>query len=167
VTLLHHPPYTKGSHNSDNKWDSGGRLIEVRENILPLLESAGVDLVLSGHSHLYERSDLINCHYGLSTSFKTDYVRLKSNSSEYKKQNAGLTAYNGTIYTVLGSSSKVDNGPLDHPAMPHALKEAGSLVIDINQARLNAYFINQDGKIKDHFEITKGARLGVVSKTCN
>lgn len=57
LTFFHHPPYSKGSHNSDNKHDSRGRLGSVRENILPVLEQSGVDVVLSGHSHMYERSE--------------------------------------------------------------------------------------------------------------
>ncbi|HPF13216.1 MAG TPA: metallophosphoesterase [Planctomycetota bacterium] len=51
VAFWHHPPYTKGSHDSDSLTDSGGRMKAVRENVLPLLEAAGVDVVLSGHSH--------------------------------------------------------------------------------------------------------------------
>ena len=35
----------------------------MRQNALPILESHGVDLVLSGHSHSYERSKLIDGHY--------------------------------------------------------------------------------------------------------
>lgn len=29
---------------------------DMRENIVPILEAHGVDLVLTGHSHSYERS---------------------------------------------------------------------------------------------------------------
>ena len=56
IAFFHHPPYTKGSHDSDNAVDSGGRLVDMRENVLPILEAGGVDLVLGGHSHIYERS---------------------------------------------------------------------------------------------------------------
>ena len=62
IAFLHHPPYTKGSHNSDTE----SELIEMRQNALPILESHGVDLVLSGHSHSYERSFLLDGHYGTS-----------------------------------------------------------------------------------------------------
>jgi len=65
IAYWHHPPYTKGSHDSD----VDPELVEMRENFLPLLEAAGVDLVLCGHSHAYERSALIDGHYGLSGSF--------------------------------------------------------------------------------------------------
>ncbi|MFK5915394.1 MAG: metallophosphoesterase family protein [Woeseiaceae bacterium] len=165
VAVFHHPPYSKGSHDSDNEKDSGGRLVSVRENILPLLESSGVDLVLSGHSHMYERSDLLACHYSDSSQFKKEFVR-SNNNSRYTKKESGISLNSGTVYTVIGSSSKLDNGPLDHPALPHSLHEAGSMIIDINQNSLKAYFINNNGKVKDQFEIVKGKQGGVSSKSC-
>src|SRR5690606_119797 len=54
IAFFHHPPYSKGSHNSDNPTGSDRELLEMREGILPILEAGGVDLVLSGHSHSYE-----------------------------------------------------------------------------------------------------------------
>jgi len=65
IAIWHHPPYTKGSHNSDTETP----LIEMRENFLPMLEANGVDLIMSGHSHSYERSYYINGHYGSSGTF--------------------------------------------------------------------------------------------------
>jgi len=166
IAIMHHPPYTKGSHNSDDKWRSGGRLNETRENILPILEQAGVDLVLSGHSHMYERSELINCHYGLSDSFSSGFIREQSKQSTYHKKKNKLSSYSGTIYTIVGSSSKVDAGPLDHPAMPHAYQQAGSMVVDVDNNVLKAYFINKTGKVIDRFEIIKGVATGVDSRSC-
>jgi acid phosphatase type 7 len=60
VTMFHHPPYSHGNHDSDFQQD----MTNVRTKIVPLLEAAGVDLVLSGHSHSYERSYFIRGHYG-------------------------------------------------------------------------------------------------------
>jgi hypothetical protein len=36
----------------------------MRQYAAPILERYGVDLVLSGHSHNYERSYLLDGHYG-------------------------------------------------------------------------------------------------------
>lgn len=166
VVAFHHPPYTKGSHDSDNKWRSGGRMNDTRENILPVLEQAGVDLVLSGHSHMYERSALINCHYGLSNSFDSKFIRDNSKKSVYRKKANKLSAYNGTVYAVVGSSSKVNDGPLDHPAMPYSFKQAGSMIVDVNGKHLTASFVNKDGVVIDKFEIIKGVKNGVISRSC-
>ena len=167
ISIFHHPPYTKGSHDSDNNWRSGGRLVDTRENILPILEQAGVDVVLSGHSHMYERSELINCHYGYSDSFNENMIRQKNVKKKYNKKENNISSNSGTIYTVIGSSSKVDSGPLNHPAMTNSLQEAGSIIIDVKKNKLKAYFVNKYGKVKDQFEITKGIKSGVESKNCN
>ena len=63
VAYWHHPPYTRGTHNSDAEIE----LIQMRENLLPILEAGGVDLVLAGHSHTYERSYLIDGTYSTPT----------------------------------------------------------------------------------------------------
>jgi 3',5'-cyclic AMP phosphodiesterase CpdA len=51
VAALHHPPYSSGSHGSS---------IAVREAIEPLFVEYGVDLVLTGHDHHYERTALLD-----------------------------------------------------------------------------------------------------------
>ncbi len=68
IALFHHPPYSKGNHDSDNALDSGGRLRDMRENALPILEAGGVNLILAGHSHGYERSYAIRGAYGYGSS---------------------------------------------------------------------------------------------------
>ena len=159
IAAFHHPPYTHGSHNSDSRRDSGGRMFDVREKVLPILEQAGVDLVLSGHSHMYERSNLMGCHYGKSGTLQTNMMQSPRQQDEfdlYIKPAAGRVAHQGAIYLVLGSSSKLDQGPLDHPAMATSLGEMGALVVDINGPRLDARFITDRGTIADSFAIVKG-----------
>ncbi len=51
IVILHHPAYSAGSHGSDPG---------VQRDFVPLLERYGVDLVLSGHDHDYQRSKPIN-----------------------------------------------------------------------------------------------------------
>lgn len=43
IAFWHHPPYSKGSHNSDTE----SNLVQMRQIFLPILEEAGVDLVLA------------------------------------------------------------------------------------------------------------------------
>jgi hypothetical protein len=156
IALLHHPPYTKGSHNSDDDGDSHGRMRRVRENVVPLLEQGGVDLVLSGHSHVYERSHLMACHYGESQSFSQQMNLQQSAKGEYRKP-LERQPLDGTLYSVVGSSARADGGPLDHPAMTVAKSEAGSLMIDIAGDSLSGYFINTAGMVSDRYRITKSA----------
>ena len=124
-----------------------------------VLEQAGVDLVMSGHSHMYERSHLMGCHYGKSDTLQPNMMqspRQQDNADVYIKPAAGRVAHQGAIYLVLGSSSKLDQGPLNHPAMATSLGEMGALVVDINGPRLDGRFITDRGTIADSFAIVKG-----------
>lgn len=85
IAVFHHPPYSKGTHNSDNRKDSAGRMAKVREYVLPILEAAAVDLVLSGHSHMYERSHLMDCHYGQSTEFSDNNIVSTGIHGQYRE----------------------------------------------------------------------------------
>ncbi len=169
IAAFHHPPYTKGTHDSDGIFDSYGRMRDMRKNIVPILEQAGVDLVLSGHSHMYERSYLIDCAYDESSYFSPANIvstGLKNNHQHYiklqKKQ-----AHQGAIYVVAGSASKVDNSPLGHPAHYMGLLEAGSMIIDINDNKLIARFINHRGLVKDEFSIAKDDKYVSKYQGCN
>lgn len=157
IAAFHHPPYSKGSHDSDDSRDSRGRMQDMRENFVPILEQAGVDIVLSGHSHMYERSYLIDCAYQLSDKFSSKNIvsnGINEKHASYIKP-LPVTGNNGAIYLVSGSASKVDNGPMDHPAHHKGYLEAGSVVIDVEGNTLTAHFINNHGVVRDQFSISK------------
>jgi len=162
VAFWHHPPYTKGSHNSDVEI----QLVQMRENFLPMLEENGVDLVLSGHSHSYERSYFLNGHYGLSNTFDIDVHTVGVNGSgsgrfngngPYQKYDSGPNAGDGTVYITAGSSGKKSGGPLNHNAMYYSVNEVGSCVLEINEDTLQIKFLRETGAIEDYFTITKPA----------
>ncbi len=163
IAMFHHPPYTKGTHDSDSWRDSWGRMVEMRKNYLPLLEQYGVDLVLSGHSHMYERSYLLDCHYGTSDSLKPFMIRSKDAQSVYHKQSLTRGPHQGTVYAVVGSSAKLDNGMLNHPVLPGSRHERGTLMFDVEGNTLHARFINENSAISDEFTIIKGVATGVSS----
>jgi hypothetical protein len=166
IALMHHPAYTRGSHDSDKYADSGGRMRKVRKQILPLLEQGGVDLALFGHSHVYERSHLMACHYGNSGSFKAEFNRQQSHEGSYHKS-LQRQPYDGTIYNVVGSSAHADNGPLNHPAMAVAMSQPGSLMLDITGTKLSAVFIAYGGAELDHYEIDKDLPAAVEPQRCD
>ncbi len=158
VAFWHHPPYTKGSHNSDTET----QLIEMRTNVLPILESWGVDLVLAGHSHSYERSFLIDSHYGDSATFNNSMKKNAGGGREnidgaYTKSALSPNLPNeGAVYAVAGSSGQISGGTLNHPAMFVSLNNLGSMVLDVNGNRLDAKFLRENGTIADYFTIIKG-----------
>jgi len=161
VAFWHHPPYTKGSHDSDNPSDSGGRMRDMRENALPILEAGGADLVLCGHSHVYERTFLLDGHYGLSSTLTSSMILDAGNGniagdSAYLKPTAGRAPHEGTVYVTLGSSSDAQGGPLNHPAMSTSQNRLGSMILDVSGDILEAEFIDDSGITRDRFMIARG-----------
>lgn len=162
VAFWHHPPYTKGSHDSDIE----GQLIDMRENALPILESYGVDLVLSGHSHAYERSRLIDGHYAYSWTLTSAMVLDDGDGDQagdgaYRKPTTGAGPHEGALYVVAGSSGKISGGTFDHPVMEASLQELGSLVLDVDGHTLSGTFLDDVGQVRDRFQIRKGVELVV------
>lgn len=153
IVALHTPPYTDGGHKSDSSYDSGGRLQKVRENLVPIFDEFGVDLVLSGHSHGYERSKLTVNHIGKSDTFGKHNIVQDAKSCYTKSIKPSKNS--GTIYQVCGSSSKLDRASLNHPALPYAYEQMGSLILDITPTSLTSRFLSIDGKILDEFIIKK------------
>ncbi len=159
IAYWHHPPYSFGTHDSDVERE----LIEMRQQIVPVLESYGVDLVLSGHSHNYERSYLLNGHYGFSTDLNpanilNDGFGRPDSGGAYEKPAGGIGAGRGTVYVVCGCSGEGgEHNPRLHPAMRLAQGGFGSMVLDIDGLRLDAKFLTDTGDMADWFSIVKGA----------
>jgi acid phosphatase type 7 len=157
IAFWHGPPYTKGSHDSDNPYDNSAYMAQMRENVLPILESYGVDLVLNGHSHVYERSYLLNGHYGYSSEFsETNKVdggngREDDDGPYHKRDNRGAVY---VVAAVGGYPQGFSYGT--HPA--HCVRDGdslGSCIVDINDRRLDFKFINENTNVLDYFTLYK------------
>jgi calcineurin-like phosphoesterase family protein/purple acid phosphatase-like protein len=161
IAYFHHPPYTKGSHDSDNDRDGESRSRHMRENFLPVLEQAGADLVLCGHSHAYERTPLMLGHYGRSTNFSYAYLKDPTDGCEAKdgpyRKPAGRSPNSGTVYVVAGSSGQTSGIKAAYPAMLYAVNTPGSVALDIDANRLDLSFIDTNGIRRDYFTIMKGS----------
>lgn len=184
VAYWHHPPYTNGSHNSDLE----GTLGEMRENYLPILEEFGVDLVFTGHSHSYERSLLLYGHYGPSEELAQNpglvldaqdgdpngdgpYMKVVARKCPDIGTPVAAGASCGTVYSVVGSSSKVSasdyptmyDGGVLHPAQFTYKETLGSVVVDIEGNTADVVFLDSgddsrpmpDYAITDQYRIVK------------
>jgi hypothetical protein len=161
IAYWHHPPYTMGSHNSDKEIE----LVHIRENFIRILERYGVDLILCGHSHDYERSKLIKGHYGMEASFNpgTNLVSPSSgmydgsaNSCPYIKDSAN--GYQGTVYVVSGSAGQLggQQASFPHEALPYSdATHGGSSILEVRGNRLDLKWVCADGVIRDHFTMMK------------
>ncbi len=162
IACFHHGPYTKGSHDSDSE----SQHIDMRENILPILESYGVDLVLSGHSHVYERSYLVDGGYDTPTSTGLGTVILDpgdgswSGHGVYAKP-AGIAPHAGAVYITTGNGGHVGSVQSDYPHVlsRHSELELGSCIIDVVGSQLTVRHIRETGQVSDLFSIRKGPDL--------
>ena len=185
VAFWHHPPYSKGSHNSDTE----PAMVQMRTNFNPILENGGVDLVFLGHSHNYERSVLLNGHYGTSgtitkamkknsgngstTGFTTTAngkIRNAANSftatatiagtvippdGSYIKPLTGPRDHFGAVYNTAGMSGLADTGAIDHSAMYVSYNNVGTVNLDVNGNSLTCTFVQSGGDTPDNFTINK------------
>jgi hypothetical protein len=158
IVSWHSPPYSKGSHDSD----FSSNLMKMRQNVVPIIERYGVDLVLCGHSHVYERSYLIDGHYGSSFSWVPTMAKdagtgRANDTGAYLKPGTGPYAHQGAVYVVAGSAGWTWNSVgLNHPAMFMGVSKLGTLIIDVDGQRLDARFLRETGVIGDYFTIIKG-----------
>lgn len=177
VVYFHHPPYTKTSHNSDTET---GDLGAMRENFIRILERYGVDLVLNGHSHGYERSYLLKNYYKatavapslLDADFRKNLHTADSSNALYNgsalscayKYNSGK--YNhGTVYIVSGSAGQLGGSSAGYPhdAMYYSnISNGGCFYFEVDSNRLDARFLSYSGTgagvtpvVRDQFTIFK------------
>ena len=167
IVYFHQPPHSKGSHNSDNFWET--TMFGMRTNIMPIVERHGVDLVLSGHSHVYERSKLMNGFYDWSFLYAPIFEvdggsGNETLGEEYHKALSGTNANKGTVYVVAGNgASSYAWGALNHPMMVAGWgcdTCVGSLIIDVHNDTLRGKFYSSAGVVKDQFSIFKDLTVG-------
>jgi hypothetical protein len=162
IAYWHHPPYTKGTHDSDTE----SREIQVRERALPILEAAGVDLVLAGHSHIYERSYLVDGAYDTPTTAPghiLDPGDGKPDGGGAYQKPAGRAARSGAVYVVAGHGGRGVGRAGTHPLMYMTEVANGSCIFDIDGNRLDWINIRADGVQSDHFSLVKGGGLRLTN----
>jgi hypothetical protein len=167
IAYWHHPPYSMGSHNSDTE----EQLVKIRENFIRILERYGVDLILCGHSHSYERSKLMGGHYGPENSFNTTQHDLSTSSAMYNGgENScpyikNSTEGKGTVYVVSGSAGQLggQQTTFPHDALPFSdVTHGGACMLEVEANRLDLKWICADGVIRDRFTMMKDVNRKTV-----
>jgi hypothetical protein len=159
IAFWHHPPYTKGSHDADKEKD----MAEMRQHLMPIIESGGVDLVLSGHSHIYERSMLIDGSYGATNQSADNFVLDDGDGDPdgdgaYRKSE-GIHPHQGTVAVVAGNAGAAMSRRGTVPLMRKTLLEFGSVIVDVNGDTLTGKMINRSGKVRDLFSMVKRGKV--------
>ena len=154
IAFWHHPPYTKGTHDSDRET----QLIEMRQYIMPILESAGVDLVLTGHSHTYERSMLIDGAYVTPTTVHNvvldDGDGTPHGDGAYRKS-PSLNPHEGSVSVVAGHGRAAIQHYGLSAVMRRTIPVIGSFLVDVNDRLLTGRMIDGFGNVLDEFQIDK------------
>jgi hypothetical protein len=127
----------------------------LRETYHPLFDQYGVDLVLQGHNHNYERS------------YPITYNNNANNNDDGSLSNPTITSNNtntysdptGEVYITAGTAGR-DLHDLKGKSefIVTQYKVFGFLNVDISSdgtKLIGTFYDNEDGEIKDTFTITK------------
>ena len=155
VCYFHHPPYTDGTHDSDTE----SQLVDMRENALPILEAHGVDLVIAGHSHIYERSYLLHGAYETPT---TTSGIVDPGDGRVEGDGPYRSGVAGALYLVAGHGGAGAGGDASHPVMFFSEVRNGSTLLDVTESALTLRNIRSDGVETDHVTLVKGEGLFVT-----
>lgn len=157
VVFFHHPPFSKGSHDSDKEQE----LIDIRTNLVPIFDQYSVDLVLTGHSHTYERSYFLNGFNGSETEFQKETHAVSSSSGKYNLTDNScpyMKADNGTVYLVGGTAGWVGGTSEGYPhdAMYFSdSKETGAVIIEVENNVFTVKYLTSKGQVIDNFILVK------------
>ena len=129
VIYLHHPPYSSSLHGSDSA---------VRADLVPLCDLHGVDVVFSGHDHVYERTHPLAGDAVVDNDAGGDY-----------------TDPPGTVYVVTGGGGRglYESGTSAFTAVSEAAHH--HVVVEVDGSVLSLYAIARGGGALDSMSITK------------
>lgn len=160
VAYWHHPPYSQGSRNGE----TDPEMTAIRQNFIRILERYGVDLIICGHSHIYERSRLMGGFYEKHAAFNPAVHNYSSSSGKYDGSDnscpyiKGPDNKKGTVYVVSGSAGHLGGRASEYPhkAMYYSNNEkGGAMLLEVEGNRLDAKWIGEDGEIRDKFTMQK------------
>lgn len=169
IVYFHHPPFTKGTYDSDVV----PILTLIRQKLVPIFEKFKVDLVLNGHSHVYERSKPITNFTGVSPEFDPKIHWSQTSSGKYDGTANSCPYFfssidstkNGVLYVVNGVGGATGTRKAD---APHKIMEVmvdklgGFMNFEVQGNRLDAQFFDENGINADRFTIFKDLPLGKV-----
>src|SRR5690606_8531961 len=125
-------------------------LINIRKDFIQILERYGVDLILCGHSHVYERSKLMKGHYGNEASFDAETHNISESTGLYDGSENSCTYLKdeehkqGTVYVVAGSSGSLGGTKASYPhdAMYYSdATHGGSMVLNVEGSRMDVKWL--------------------------
>ncbi len=116
ILSFHRPSFNVGGHGST--WG--------QDDVVPIIHKYGVDLVLSGHSHLYERFKPI-----------------------------GKSGQHPTVYVVTGGGGAPASALVDSPMLDASYSGLHYCMFEVDGNRLSMIAKTPEGKVFDRFTLTK------------
>jgi calcineurin-like phosphoesterase family protein/purple acid phosphatase-like protein len=124
VVFFHHPPYSDGSH--------GDNLV-AQIYLVPIFEQHGVDLVINGHDHSYQR-----------------FPNLVDGSPDPT----------GPRYVVAGTGGNGGSDIFPSPILEAGIEGHGTFLLDVSGNQIHCRFVSADpgsfGEVLDNFTMSKG-----------
>ena len=152
VVNMHNPFYS-----SPNECEASGCEgdKDFRESFHPLFDKYGVDLVLEGHVHNYQRS------------FPLAFNQQKS--GEPIVTSASKTDYNnpsGAIFAIVGTGGVNLHGLSDKAPFMAFQQDSkfGVLYVHFSDDKIDAKFVTNEGETLDHFSISKTAKKKIIER---
>jgi predicted phosphodiesterase len=138
IVYMHKPLYTSPSNHAGES--------AMRDRYHPLFDQYGVDIVLYGHNHAYERS------YPMKSNNSNPSIPIITSNS--------TGSYNdpqGQIFATVGTGGVNMHHYKNKGGYIETQYEGyGFLDIDIDRNKIIAkFYSNSDGSVKDQFNITK------------
>jgi hypothetical protein len=164
IVYFHKPMYSSPSSCSSCSGESS-----LRDTYHPLFDQYGVDLVLEGHTHDYQRSFPIK----FNPNSKSNPSITDTNKYTYNFPTKS-TSTHGQIHSIIGTGG-VNFHSLKTPLKPYFVygqsKEFGFLNIDIQnngQTLVGKFLSNERSPSKplDQFTITKSGTSSSPPQTC-
>jgi uncharacterized protein (TIGR03437 family) len=127
VVYFHHPPYASGPHETEPP------LTLVRENIVPILDRYGVNLVFNGHEHSYQRTWPLRNGEVMEADAGTVYITtggggshlyhipprytLAYGESTHHYMHADVEGYRMTLHAIRADGKEIDRVTLAPPPL--------------------------------------------------
>ena len=152
IVSMHYPFYS--SPNTCKESDCAGNE-ESRDLFHPLFDKYGVDLVLQGHVHNYQRS------FPLKFNQESSSKPLVTSNSRTDYENP-----NGVIFAIVGTGGVNIHGLSDlAPFMAYQQdSKFGILDMHISDDKLDAKFVSNNGATLDHFSISKTVKKKIIER---
>jgi hypothetical protein len=142
ILSYHFPLFTVGAYSYPS-YDE--YRMPLRDALLPVIDRFGVDLVLNGHEHNYQRSHP---------------VRFLTTRDAWQEDR--LISPRGTVHVITGGGGGFpyfwppDGTEADWPFMKLFVGAFHAVDMEISATRLSLRAVSMSGKVIDSFEIVKG-----------